>query len=111
ANAAGWNNTNVTVTFTCADSGSGIATCPAAATVTTEGTGLTVTGTAVDRAGNSKPLTVTLNVDKTLPVPTFTSHTAGQIVGSRDVIVTGSSDDAVTVTVNGVNATVDPIAK
>ena len=32
-NAAGWNNGNVTVTFTCSDATSGIATCPAPVTV------------------------------------------------------------------------------
>ena len=36
ANGAGWNKTNVTVTFTCGDSLSGIASCTAPQTVTTE---------------------------------------------------------------------------
>jgi len=111
ANAAGWNNSDVTVSFTCADSGSGIATCPASVTVTAEGAGLTVSRTAVDRAGNSTPLTVTLNIDQTVPHPTFTSHTNNQVVSSRTVTVKGGSDDAETVTVNGVSAVVDQIEK
>src|ERR1051326_5626629 len=114
ANAAGWNKSDVTVSFTCADSGSGIVpsgTCPAAVTVTTEGAGLTVTRTAVDRAGNSTPITVTLNIDKTVPHPTFTSHTNNQVVTSGTVTIVGGSDDAQTVKVNGVNATVDTVAR
>src|SRR4029077_20261638 len=69
-NEQGWNNTNVTVTFTCADSGSGIATCPAPVTVTTEGANQTVSGTAVDKAGNTAIATVSLKIDKTPPVVT-----------------------------------------
>jgi RHS repeat-associated protein len=69
ANAAGWNNTAVTVTFTCSDSGSGVATCPSPATVNTEGANQVVTGTATDKAGNtSQPVSVTVNIDKTPPV-------------------------------------------
>jgi hypothetical protein len=53
ANAAGWNNTNVIVTFTCSDTTSGIATCPAPVNMTTEGANQIVSGTAADRAGNT----------------------------------------------------------
>ncbi len=70
-NVAGWNNTDVTVTFTCADTGSGIATCPAPVTVTTEGAGQVITRTAVDVAGNSTAASVTVNLDKTPPTLTF----------------------------------------
>src|SRR5437899_7298753 len=35
ANASGWNNTNVAVTFTCSDATSGIASCTGPATVAT----------------------------------------------------------------------------
>jgi hypothetical protein len=37
ANANGWNKTNVTVKFICADTGSGIRTCPAKTIVSAEG--------------------------------------------------------------------------
>jgi alpha-tubulin suppressor-like RCC1 family protein len=66
-NANGWNNTNVTVTFTCSDSLSGIASCPAPIAVTTEGAGQEIIDTAVDKAGNSATARVTLNIDKTPP--------------------------------------------
>ncbi|MEU4158280.1 Neogenin [Actinoplanes sp. NPDC026670] len=67
ANAAGWYRTAPTVKFTCVDAGSGIATCPAASTVGTEGLGKVVNGTATDKAGNSSTATVTMNVDRTVP--------------------------------------------
>jgi RHS repeat-associated protein len=110
ANAAGWNKTDVTVSFTCSDSGSGIATCPAAVTVTSEGAGITVTRSAVDRAGNSTPVTVTLNIDKTAPHMTFTGRADGDVVTDPRLVVSGGADDAVTVTVNGSAATVNTAA-
>ena len=81
ANANGWNNTDVTVSFTCADSGdvqSGIATDTVAGdTVTSEGTDQSATnsGVCVDNAGNvALSATVSdINIDKTAP----------QIGGSR----------------------------
>jgi hypothetical protein len=66
-NANGWNKTNVTVTFTCSDSLSGIASCPAPLEVTTEGAGQVIIDTAADKAGNSATARVTLNIDKTPP--------------------------------------------
>src|SRR5262249_31365070 len=48
ANANGWNNGPVTAHFACTDAGSGVASCPADRIVSTDGTGLTVSGTATD---------------------------------------------------------------
>ncbi len=73
-NANGWNNTNVTVTFSCNDATSGIANCTGPITVTTEGENQVITGTAVDKAGNTKTTSVTLNIDKTTPsIPSLTA--------------------------------------
>jgi hypothetical protein len=66
-NAAGWNNTPVTVAFTCSDTGSGIATCPVPVTVSTEGPGQTVSATASDRSGNTATATATVAIDRTAP--------------------------------------------
>jgi FG-GAP-like repeat len=74
ANSAGWNNSNVTVTFSCADALSGIAACTAPVAVTAEGANQAVTGTAIDMAGNSAASTRTVGLDKTAPsltLPTF----------------------------------------
>jgi len=73
-NAAGWTKgPTATVTFTCADPGSGtpsssgIATCPAPVMVTAEGTTV-VTRTATDIAGNVGSATATVKLDRTPPV-------------------------------------------
>ena len=66
-NGNGWHNTDVTVTFTCSDTLSGVASCPAPVTVTAEGAGQVVTGIAIDKAGNTASTSVTVNIDKTAP--------------------------------------------
>ncbi|MCU1676661.1 MAG: hypothetical protein JWM93_1419, partial [Frankiales bacterium] len=66
-NAAGWNDSPVTATFTCADAGSGIATCPSAS-VFHEGRDGSLTDTAFDKAGNSAQATISgVDVDETAP--------------------------------------------
>jgi hypothetical protein len=67
-NANGWNNGDVTVSFTATDSVSGIDTVSGPTTLTGEGTGQSVTGTATDLAGNSASATVgDINIDRTSP--------------------------------------------
>jgi hypothetical protein len=68
ANANGWNNADVTVTFLCTDSLSGIKTCTSPITLDNEGAGQSATGIAVDNADNSASVTVNgINIDKTAP--------------------------------------------
>ena len=76
-NGAGWNNSNVTVTFTCTDGLSEIKTCdPASTTISDNGAGKSATGTATDKAGNSANASVTgINLDKIDPVVTVTGVT------------------------------------
>jgi hypothetical protein len=66
-NAAGWNRVTVTVSFTCADSGSGVVACPAPVTVSTDTAGQPVTGSVSDRAGNSATASVTIKRDTAAP--------------------------------------------
>src|SRR5262249_34174249 len=66
-NAAGWNNTNVTASFSCADSLSGVASCPATAVVSTEGANQSLPGTATDKAGNTAVPSTRVSIDKTPP--------------------------------------------
>jgi hypothetical protein len=70
ANSDGWNNTDVTVSFTCSDTGgSGVSdTCGPNATLTNEGRDQSVTGNVLDDAGNSASKTVSgIKIDKTGP--------------------------------------------
>jgi hypothetical protein len=73
ANANGWNNSPVTVSFQCSDSLSGLAagSPPTPTVLSGEGAGQSVTGTCTDVAGNSATSTVSgINIDKTPPVIT-----------------------------------------
>jgi hypothetical protein len=68
-NTNGWNNTDVTVTFACADAGgAGIKSCTPPQTVTTEGRYQQVTGTATDNAGNTATDPAMVSIDKTKPI-------------------------------------------
>jgi hypothetical protein len=70
ANSNGWNNTNVTVSFACADALSGLApgSPPAASVLASEGVNQQVSGTCFDLAGNSASAAVSgINIDKTPP--------------------------------------------
>jgi hypothetical protein len=89
-NTNGWNNADVTVTFTCTDGLSGIKQCTDPITLSSEGAGQSATGTAVDYADNSASVTVEgINIDKTNPT----------IVASRspDANIHGWNNGAVTV--------------
>jgi hypothetical protein len=82
ANAAGWNNEPVTVSFACADSGSGIATCTDPVTKSTQGANQSVTGTATDRVGNSSSATVGgIGIDLTNPALSGAATTAPNAAG------------------------------
>jgi hypothetical protein len=67
ANANGWNNAGVTVTFNCEDALSGIASCTSPQTVDGEGQNQAVTGTALDKAGNTATDPATVSLDETPP--------------------------------------------
>jgi hypothetical protein len=94
-NAGGWNNSNVTVSFTCSDILSGIDTCPADVTVSDEGTP-TVLGTAFDNAGNSDTVSVTVKLDKTAPVISGSRSPAANAFGwnNESVDVNFTCNDA-----------------
>ena len=97
ANAAGWNNTDVRVSFTCGDATSKVARCPDPVTVTSEGAGQVVNGTAVDVAGNQSTASVTLNIDKTSPVVDVAVSPPANGAGwnSTSVILTWNCTDSV----------------
>jgi hypothetical protein len=82
-NSFGWNRTPVVVAFTCTDPisiwgfASGLASCSSGATFG-EGAGQSITGQAVDRAGNATSLAVGgINIDMTAPTIGASATTAG----------------------------------
>ncbi len=96
-NARGWNNTDVSVSFACADQThlSGLHECAEPRTVTTEGEAQQVIGSATDRAGNRVTGTATVNLDKTAPSITGAPDRAANAAGwySDDVTVSFRGTD------------------
>jgi hypothetical protein len=75
-----WTNQTVTVHYTCSDSISGIAICPADQVFSVDGT-TSVSGTAVDNAGNSASSSLLLvRIDKTNPTITVSATKADTTV-------------------------------
>ncbi len=109
ANANGWNNTDVTVSFTGSDATSGVKTSTAPTTLSTSGTGQSVTGTATDNADNTATTTVgDINIDKVAPTlsgkPTTAPNAAGWYTG--DVTVAWTASDALSGTSNPASSTI-----
>jgi len=97
ANAAGWNNTGVVVSFDAADALSGVATVSAAITLAGEGADQSAAGQAVDKAGNTASASLTgINIDTTPPVVSSSAAPSPNAAGwnNTDVVVTFSATDA-----------------
>ncbi|AGL14292.1 fibronectin type III domain-containing protein [Actinoplanes sp. N902-109] len=82
--ADGWYSAAPTVHFTCTDTGSTVASCPADVTVSGEGAQLSVPGTATDKAGNSTTTTVSLNIDRTAPAVTVLGAVKSTVYGAEN---------------------------
>jgi Concanavalin A-like lectin/glucanases superfamily/PKD domain len=78
ANPYGWNNKEVTVIFSCSDTGAGIATCNGPVTMSTDGNQQSVVGTATDKAGNTASIEVKVNIDRTAPTLVITGVNDGE---------------------------------
>ncbi|HEX4744025.1 MAG TPA: hypothetical protein VFW12_05070 [Candidatus Limnocylindria bacterium] len=96
ANADGWYNADVTVTFACADALSGIDLCPAAVT-RGHGGGQVVAGVARDRAGNEESASVTLDIDTVAPslvafAPSGDPADGGRFALQATIAITGTDD-------------------
>jgi hypothetical protein len=95
-NANGWYNNDVIVHFTASDAVSGVDTITPDITISTEGTGQSVTGTATDKAGNSASTTVSgINIDKNLPQITInTPANGGVYILNQTLVADWSSADS-----------------
>ena len=92
ANAAGWNNSAVTVNFSCTDALSGIDTCAASQVLSGAGSNQSASGDAVDNAGNSANASVSgINIDRTAPVVVVTGVTDGAAYDLSSVPQAGCS--------------------
>jgi len=96
----GSHSSDVTVSFTCSDETSGIATCPAPVVVTTEGANQVVSGTAVDRAGHEAAVSVVLNISKLFGMTSASPADGEEMVNvTREAVINFSSAiDAATIT-------------
>lgn len=110
----GWYTSAVTVGFTCTDGGSGVATCPSPVTLTDSGAAQVVSGTVVDRAGNSSSTSLSVDIDlsgptidgvnvagkryvlgEAVPTPTCTASDDLSGTASCEVAVTGGNANGV----------------
>lgn len=80
ANSFGWHNSNIEVSFQCADAQSGIASCTDPVSITSDALGKIVSGTAIDKAGNLVSTSVTVNLDKTSPTINIFSPEEGSLI-------------------------------
>jgi hypothetical protein len=91
ANGNGWNNGNVTVEWSCADSSSGVLAASVSQTVSTEGANQSATGTCEDHAGNTASDTQSaINIDKTAPSASASASPAANANGWNNTNVTVS---------------------
>ncbi len=100
-NSDGWYNKPVTITFTCADALSGVATCPASVTINSDGADQIITGTAYDNAGNTASASLTVNVDQTAPVVGIPTFSIQPMAVSDTTGVTAAVSDALSGVVGG----------
>jgi len=110
-NQHGWHNGDVTVTFTCEDAESGIASCPGPVTVTWEGEAIAISREAVDTVGNRATATATVKVDLSAPYLTVYTPRPTDILplGTTTAAIRGGAMDVMSgvdvVTCNGSAAT------
>jgi len=94
-NAFGWNNSSVTVTFTCTATDSPISFCTSPQTKSFSGAGIKVTGTAIDANGVTATMVVIVNIDLAGPGLNVYSPSATGVFlpGTTSVPIRGSAVD------------------
>lgn len=97
-NAAGWNNTDVTVSFVCA--GPGTVTCPEPVEITREGE-QEITRSATHGTDPAKSVTVTVRVDKTPPQVVIVSPAPNVLVQPGPIELSGTLSDTLSGVLGG----------
>ncbi|HEV2315551.1 MAG TPA: SBBP repeat-containing protein [Candidatus Acidoferrales bacterium] len=92
-NSNGWNNSPVTVNFTCTPGPAPIQSCSPPVIVRTEGANQVASGTVVDDLNNTSTTTASVNLDMTAPSITIASPSSGASVSTGSVTVTGTIAD------------------
>ena len=94
-NGSGWNNSSVTVTFTCTQTDSPVSFCSSPQTITFSGAGIKVTGKAIDQNGVTATIVALLNIDLTGPTVSVYSPrpTAVFPSGTTTLVLKGSAVD------------------
>jgi len=94
ASTDGWNNSEVTVNFTCSDALSGVASCPAGIILASEGANISTAAAAYDFAGNPfETIASGINIDRTAPVSTASLsgiYENGYYSGAVEVTITST---------------------
>ena len=91
-NVNGWNNSDVTVNWSCTDGLSGPASASVSQTISTEGANQSATGTCQDMAGNSASNTQSgFNIDKTDPALNLPANMTVEATSSAGAIVNYSA--------------------
>jgi len=116
-NAAGWNNTNVVVHFSASSTGSGIAWITSDIMITGATNDCSVTGYAMDNAGNLVSADVLVNIDLTPPIITLDPGDGATVDlsnpwltmqfsdPSSNMVSAGLNYNSLTITMDGVDVT------
>ena len=91
-NAAGWNNSDVTIAWSATDAGSGVGSgpTPSSDSVNQSTAGATKSATATDRVGNTGGGTVTVKLDQAAPTINGSRTPAANSFGWNNTDVTAS---------------------
>ena len=93
ANSAGWNNSDVTLEWTCSDATSGAVSANVSQTVSSEGANQSSTGTCLDNAGNASSDTQSgINIDKTAPILNPVVSPNPVLLNASATVVSNASD-------------------
>ncbi len=93
--AGNWTNQNVTVSFDCTDSGSGVGSVTQPVTLSGEGANQSANGVCTDVAGNNANNSfANVKIDKTAPTISVTAPTSGNYLLNQAVTVSFTCTDS-----------------